>query len=118
MVVTFVRVELTNPADISRGETVRLFVDSGTIHSVVPEGMMQRLGIAPASTEAFHLVDGSTVVRKRGIAGIRMGGRTGVANVIFGEEGDAALLGATTLSSLGFKLDPLRRELRPPVMTL
>ncbi len=33
--------------------------------------------------------------------------------MIFGELGDAALLGALTLEALGLTLDPLKRELRP-----
>ncbi len=37
----------------------------------------------------------------------------GGADVIFGEEGGSALLGAMTLESLGPSLDPLRRELNP-----
>jgi hypothetical protein len=36
-----------------------------------------------------------------------------VADVIFGEEADSALLGATTLEALGLSLDPIRRELEP-----
>ncbi len=37
----------------------------------------------------------------------------GASKVIFGEPGDAALLGAITLESLGPMLDPLKRQLRP-----
>ncbi len=38
---------------------------------------------------------------------------SGAAPVIFGEPGDATLLGTVTLESLGLILDPIRRELRP-----
>jgi hypothetical protein len=48
----------------------------------------------------------------------RYGERIGGADVIFGEEGDSNLLGATTLESLGLALDSLRRELRPLPMVL
>ena len=41
-----------------------------------------------------------------------------LATAIFGEEGDASLLGATTLEALGLALDSLRRELRPIPMML
>ena len=40
------------------------------------------------------------------------------ADVIFGEDGDSNLMGATTLQALGLVLDPLRRELRPLPMVL
>jgi hypothetical protein len=48
----------------------------------------------------------------------RYNGRVGVADVIFGEEGDATLLGALTLEALGLSLDPLKRELRELPMML
>jgi hypothetical protein len=38
--------------------------------------------------------------------------------VIFGEETDEPLLGATTLESLGLMLDPFKRELYPMRMML
>jgi len=41
-----------------------------------------------------------------------------VADVIFGEKGDATLLGAFALESLGLALDPLKRELREMPMIL
>ena len=44
--------------------------------------------------------------------------RVGVADVIFGEEGDSTLQGAFTLEALGLSLDPLRRELKPLPMLL
>jgi hypothetical protein len=45
------------------------------------------------------------------VALFRYQDRVGGASVVFGEEGDSALLGAHTLEALGFGLDPLRREL-------
>jgi hypothetical protein len=42
----------------------------------------------------------------------------GVADVIFGEEGDATLLGALTLEALGLAIDPIRRELTPVTLLL
>ena len=37
----------------------------------------------------------------------------GGGDVIFGEKGDAVLLGALTLEALGLSRDPIKRELRP-----
>ena len=48
-----------------------------------------------------------------GTAFFEIGARKGAATVIFGQPGDAPLLGALTLESLGLMLDPLRRKLRP-----
>ena len=38
--------------------------------------------------------------------------------MIFGESGDATLLGAVTLESLGFVLDAVRRDLLPLPMVV
>ncbi len=44
--------------------------------------------------------------------------RVGGATVLFAEEDDSTLLGAYALESMGFQLDPVRRELVPLPMTL
>ena len=61
----------------------------------------------------FRLANGTRITRKKGGALFRRGDRVGVADVIFGQEADSALLGATTLGALGLSLDPIRRELEP-----
>jgi hypothetical protein len=66
----------------------------------------------------WELTDGSLITRRRGGAVFRYSGRVGVAGVIFGEEGDSALLGVTTLEELGLAFDPLRRELKEMPMIL
>ena len=85
---------------------------------MVPAPVLERLGIRPLAEETFRLADGSKIVRKKGGAVFRHRERVGVADVIFGEDGDSALVGALTLGALGFSLDPLRRELKPLPMIL
>jgi hypothetical protein len=48
----------------------------------------------------------------------RFQSREGASTVVFGEPGDAALLGVVTLEEIGLILDPIRRELRPMPMSL
>lgn len=64
------------------------------------------------------MANGGRSVRRQGIALFKYKDRIGGADVIFGEEGDSNLLGATTLESLGLSLDPIKRELRPLPMVL
>ena len=113
MALTFLEIEVGNPATPEVTEGVEFLIDSGAVHSVVPRAVLEGLGIRPLDQQEFRLADGSKVVRSKGIALFRYGDRVGGADVIFGEEGDSSLLGATTLESLGLSLDPLRRELRP-----
>ena len=118
MGLTFLGIEVGNPANPEVKEKVEFIVDSGAIYSVVPAPILERLGIRPLAEEEFRLADGTKIVRKKGGALFKYGDRIGVADVIFGEEGDSVLLGAFTLEALGLTLDPLRRELKPLPMIL
>ncbi|RKY69761.1 MAG: aspartyl protease [Candidatus Latescibacterota bacterium] len=118
MGLTVLEIEVGNPADPEVTEKIEFLIDSGAIYSVVPTPILQNLGIEPLTEQAFRLADGSKIVRKKGGALFKYKGRIGVADVIFGEEGDSSLLGAFTLESLGLALDPLRRELKPLPMML
>ena len=79
---------------------------------MVPKSVLQKLRIKSLAVEEFMLADGTKISRKKGGALFRYKGKVGVADVIFGEKGDASL-GAFTLESLGLALDPLKRELKP-----
>lgn len=118
MGLTVLELEVGNPANPEVTEKVEFLIDSGAIYSVVPTLILDRLGIKPLAEQEFRLADGSKIVRKKGIALFKYGERIGGADVIFGEEGDATLLGTFTLEALGLALDPLRRELKPLPMIL
>jgi clan AA aspartic protease len=116
--ITFLDVEVGNPADPEQTLTVEFMVDSGAIYTVAPAAVLNELGIKPISQEKFWLANGEKMIRKRGGAYFKYGDKVGIADVIFGEEGDSNLLGATTLESLGLALDPLKRELKPMPMII
>ena len=118
MGLTYLQINVAGPATPEDSESVEFFVDSGAVHSVVPASVLDRLGIKQLDEQEFRLAGGTRVTRRKGIAIFRYCGRTGAADVIFGEEGDSNLLGATTLASLGLVLDPLKREFRPLPMVL
>lgn len=118
MGLTFLEIEVGNPANPDIREKLEFLVDSGAIYSVVPVSILERLGIKPLAEQEFRLANGTKIVRKKGGALFKYGDRIGVADVIFGEEGDSTLLGAFTLEALGLTLDPLRRELKPLPMLL
>jgi predicted aspartyl protease len=111
MGLTVLNLEVGNPGNPQQTESVEFLIDSGAIYSVVPRLILQRLGIAPLTEQVFRLASGQSIRRQVGVALFRYQDRVGGASVVFGEEGDSALLGAHTLEALGFGLDPLRREL-------
>jgi predicted aspartyl protease len=113
MGLTYLEIDVANPSQPSVARAVEFMVDSGAIYSVAPAAILNELGIKPIAEDKFWLANGEKIVRPRGGAYFKYGDRVGVADVIFGEEGDSNLLGATTLESLGLALDPLKRELKP-----
>ena len=118
MGLTFLEIEVGNPTNPEVTEKIDFLIDSGAIYSVVPTPILQKLGIKPFGEQEFRLADGRKIIRKKGGALFKYKNQIGVADVIFGEEGDSMLLGAFTLEALGLTLDPLRRELKPLPMIL
>jgi clan AA aspartic protease len=118
MGLTVLAIDVANPATPAQPTTVEFLVDSGAVYAFVPRDVLERLAIAPHSRQRFRLADGSVIERDRGDAVFFYKGRRGAAPVIFGEKGDAALLGAVTLESLGFVLDGIRRDLLPLPMVI
>jgi predicted aspartyl protease len=110
--------DVSNPSKLEVSETVEFLVDSGATYSVVPAPVLARIGVEPVQEQEFRLANGDRIVRKKGIAAFKYGERIGGADVVFGEDGDANLLGALTLEALGLALDPLKRELRELPMML
>ena len=109
---TVLTLEIGNIARPDATEPLDFLIDSGAVYSVVPSPVLERLHVEPFTEQEFRLADGSKIVRRRGAALFKYKDRIGAADVIFGENEDATLLGALTLESLGYVLDPLRRELR------
>jgi len=116
--LTFLDLEIGNPAFPEKRIPLEFLIDSGAIHSVVPGDILERLGIKPIGIQEFRLANGEKITRKTGIALFKYGERIGGADVIFGEPDDSTLLGALTLEALGLSLDPLKRELKPIPMVL
>ncbi len=118
MGLTFVKLRVANPADPSRAIEETFLVDSGAVYSLVPRSELEKIGIEPHSRRSFILANGERIEREIGSAIFEYQGQRGDSLVIFGEEGDSPLLGATTLEGFGLILDPFRRELKPLPMLL
>jgi predicted aspartyl protease len=118
MGLTVLTLDVAAPHDPDRREAIECLVDSGAVYSFVPRPVLERLGVTPHDRQRFRLADGSTIERARGDAIFFYAGRRGAAPVIFAEPGDAVLLGAVTLESLGLVLDAVRRDLVPLPMII
>jgi aspartyl protease family protein len=92
---------------------VQFLVDSGAVYSLVPGKILDQLDIEPYREMSFSLADGTSIKRKISSAYFEFEGEGGPAPVVYGEEGDTPLLGATTLESIGLVLNPFTRTLHP-----
>ena len=118
MGLTYVDVELYDPRRDGSGRICSFLVDSGAVYSVAPAGVLAQMGAAVSRREHFTLANGERVERGVGEVGFRFQGRGATSPVVFGDAEDVFLLGAVTLETLGYVLDPFRRELRPLRMML
>ena len=118
MGLTHIAARVANPAHPRRVARIRFLVDSGAVYSLAPASVLRKLGIRPHTSRTFLLADGTEITRQVGDAIFMIDGQRAASPVIFGEEGDAALLGSVSLESLGLILDPMKRVLRPLPMVL
>jgi len=118
MGLTFQRLIVKSSRKGRKALTVDFLIDSGAVYSLVPGKRLKSIGIHPYKKLDFTLADGSTVTREVGDAYFEYKGDGGAAPVIFGEDGDEPLLGATTLESLGLILNPFQRKLLPMKLLL
>ena len=109
-----VTVQVSHPAEAGRSATVELVVDTGATISFVPADVLANLGIEPRWTEReFETASGAVIRRSVGAASLAIDSHETITPVVFAEPGDAGVLGAVALESLGFVVDPIARRLIP-----
>src|SRR5438067_199179 len=95
-------------------EQVRLLVDTGATYTLLPEDLVQRLGIAPSPrTVRVTLADGSEKDFRLGTVLVRLEQREAGATVLIAPSGSEPLLGVEALEALGLAVDPTSHTLRP-----
>ncbi len=108
-----VKALIWNPQDLSRKYEVELIVDTGATYTVLPNSLLEKLGVKPFRTIKLRLADGRVVEKPLGEIGIEiMGYRASATPVVFGEE-NIYLLGSVTLEQLSLAPDPIEKKLKP-----
>ena len=107
---THVNVDIANPATLDVSESVRVLVDRGATLSILPEDILNRLGIRRIQKRRFRGF-GGTVTRDIGIVAMSYDGAESGVTVAFGAEGEPAIIGVTVLETLGFEVDPVSGRL-------
>jgi predicted aspartyl protease len=118
MGLTYVRARLRKSAGRNPSRDVRFLVDSGAIYSVVPEKIWHALRLRPQRQVEFTLADGTAITRGVSECLFEIRGGSATSPVVLGDKDDGALLGAVTLETLGFMLNPLTREILPMRLAL
>ena len=108
-----VKVKLANVAAPGRTEELSLLVDTGATLSWIPREILEKLGVVAFSRLPFTLADGHRLERDTTAVLMTIDGRKGAVQVAFGEAGEEAVLGATSLEGLGFLVDPIAQKLVP-----
>jgi predicted aspartyl protease len=105
-------VEVSSPGG-SRFETVEALVDTGASHTVLPSGMLRRLGAVPYRTVLRRIADGGRIPREIGETKLRVNGLEATRIVAFGDDDPPPLLGADTLQGILLAVDPVEDLLVP-----
>jgi predicted aspartyl protease len=121
-----VDVELANDEDLVRAEaglistgqvrrvTIRGVVDSGATRLVIPESVVQQLGLKTSGSAQVRYADGRTA--NRAMANrihLTYAGRDSVFNAIVEPLRESALIGAIVLEDLDFVVDCAGQRLVP-----
>lgn len=104
-----------NLASPSRIEELELLVDSGASYSWFSRQRVEALGIRPTGRMQLRVIDGRMLEREVAPVFIRSDGHVGGDTIVVAESGDAEVLGAHTLESLGLAADPVQKKLIPTV---
>ena len=110
------RVDVTvlNLADRSRSVVVpQLLVDTGSEVTWAPAHLLESVGIQREKKDRrFVMANGQVITRTVGYAVLRVAPNyETVDEVVFGEAGDLALLGARSLEGLNVRVDPEGKQL-------
>jgi predicted aspartyl protease len=107
-----VNVEIENPARPGVRRAIgAVLVDTGAELSWVPAELLESLGIERYTRWHFRQADGTILERWAGATFVHVAGKRATDDVVFGEPGDLALLGARTLEGLNFRVDPVTKRL-------
>jgi predicted aspartyl protease len=108
-----VLIRVINPATGVRSAELSVLADTGATLSVIPGEILDAIGIERRREVGLSYADGRRARRHIGEAVLVVNDETTTCRVLFGEEGDAALLGLATLEQLALMVDPIQRRLVP-----
>ncbi len=104
--------------DRTMHRTLNGLVDTGASFSLIPESVLDELGIERRQTMTFSLADGSQRDLPVGLVEMGLAGNVMPVLVVFGADPDKTLLGAMALEAFALAADAKNRRLIPAELTL
>ena len=92
---------------------VEALADTGSVHSCIPEDILEGVNARPTETREFAFADDRVVNMPFGYATFILEGMELIAPVIFAAAGSSPLLGATTLEAAHLATDSVNERLTP-----
>lgn len=88
-------------------------VDTGALFTQIPDEILARIGITSSGSRSVHYADGTGAVVPVAKADISIHGVETATMILCSGPRSLVLLGATTLETLGFGVDPIHKTLIP-----
>ena len=99
--------------NLTQSITLNGLVDTGSLHTLIPESVLTELGISRLGTIVGRLSDGSRRPFDLGRARLVLPAAAGEVDVIFGKDPEVVQIGATTLEKLRLAVDLNNSRLIP-----
>jgi len=106
-----VKFVVSHPFQPERRVELDGLVDSGALFTQIPEPILAGIGIVPSGHRAVHYADGTGAVVPVAKADISIHGVETATMILCGRPQSLVLVGATTLETLGFGVDPIHKKL-------
>ena len=106
--------QLINVFDATKSEEVEAVIDTGATMLVVPQDVVDRLGLT--KTRDVHVKYANGKVETKGVYSavtVKLKGRSGTFDVLAENVGSQALIGQVVLEVLDLVVDPRSRQLTP-----
>ena len=108
-----VKFVVSHPLMPERRVELEGLVDTGALFTQIPEEILAGIGITPSGDRSVHYADGTGAVVPVAKADISIHGVETATMILCGSARSLVLLGATTLETLGFGVDPIHKTLIP-----
>ena len=97
---------------------VEMVADTGATLTTIPETLAEGIGLVSTGSVTVRLADGSRKSVQIAKAEVEIRGDRAPVRVLIGSAEQVALLGLTSLESLGLKVNPVERRLEQVEFTL